>query len=200
MASHLDYVPVDVLRLISGNLDYDGRINLNRSQEPNGRVYKQLNQDIISQVDLLLAVRTLKKGLQTVDSLTGDSRHDALLHFFDKQLRYNLAPAVYNMNFRNVMLDKIRTFANPQIPDYIGLTPEFKAQLTSVCNELLHLITTKYPFKKPLSTPKDGLWSPVDAGAPIIVTGYGVPKKPSQMTRSQAKRRRLNKWRRYTDY
>jgi hypothetical protein len=178
MASYLDYLPDDVLYLIYTNLDYDGRINLNRSRTHAGHIFRQINKDVISQVDMLLAVRTLKKGLLTVDSSIGYQRYNALLHFFDKLLRYNISPAVYNMNFRTVMNEKLQTFANPQNPDYIGLSVDFKNQMTSVCNELLYLFNAKYPFKKPLSTPNDELWSPVDAGAPHIVTGYGCYKKP----------------------
>ena len=192
MESYLDYFPVDVLRIVSSNLDYTGRINLNRTQPPEGRVHKQLNPDIVAQIDLLLATRTLKRGLMDLEGTKDSVRHEALLHFFDKLLRHNLSPAVYNLNFRHVMLDKIRTFGNPQHRDYDHISTEFKNKLTSVCKELEVLVQTKYPFKKPLSTPKDGIWSPVDAGAPLIVEACVYRKAvPNKCKRWRSKKPRF---------
>ena len=144
-------------------LDYANRINLNAALPQNKRFQKKLNPNIIKQVELLLNVANLTKGIHNMESLRGQTRKDAFLNYFQNILPKNLLICQHDMKFREAVINKLNYYNDHYCPEYINSDDSLMDSLIPLCKELLYKVNTKYPHLYNLKLPThDENWSPID--------------------------------------
>lgn len=144
-------------------LDYTTRINLNSALPQNKRFQKQLNPNIVRQVELLLNVTNLKKGIHNMESLRGEPRRDAFLNYFHHILPKNLMICQHNKNFREAVINKLQIYKDINCPEYVNSDDSLMDSLIPLCKGLEYKIKSKYPYLYALTLPTNDInWSPVD--------------------------------------
>jgi len=166
----------DVLNHLFPYLDYNNRINLNAAFSVDKRRQHKLNPNIIRQVELLLNVTNLKKGIHNMESLRGEPRKDAFLNYFNHILPKNLLICQHNMNFRHAVIAKLKLYMDPYCPEYINTDDVLMDTLIPLCKKLEYRLNTKYPYLYTLVLPtNDESWSAVDYSP--AVTLEAPPRK-----------------------
>lgn len=168
---------IKALQSVFPYLDYISRINLNIVLSPDKRINKSLNLNVIKQIELLLNVANLKKGIHMIDSLRGEARKDAFLNYFQHILPKNLLICQHNMKFRAAVIEKVQFYKDLHCPEYVNADDSLMDGLIPLCKEILYKINTKYSYLYSLELPThDENWSPIDYCPAATIEGKKVLK------------------------
>jgi hypothetical protein len=144
-------------------LDYISRLSLNMALNKTDRIQTPLNHLVIKQVEILLNVSRLKKGIHNMESLRGIPRKDAFLNYFQNILPRNLLICQHNMKFRKAALEKIKIYMDPYSPEYENADDSLMDSLIPLCKNLEYTLNIKYFYLYTLELPNNDInWSPVD--------------------------------------
>ena len=184
-------MPLDVLKYhVFPYLNYCERNVLNDLTITQYRIPTKIPKDKIAQFEMTLASALLRPMLHKVETLTGQERHETILTIYKTTLPKCVILCRHNAGFREVMVNKLVNYLDPNYSDLGTCTEAFKDEFSIVIPALLELVNSKYQFCYHLtSTIINDKWSFVDAGPPQIIEVW-TPYKPEANTNKRSARRR----------
>lgn len=173
MLTYFNFLPTDIIHCeIIPCLDYHSRTAFNITLDYDEKRMYPLNRDKIAQIEIMLATGPLTKAVNKASYAVDVARRRAILRLLDVVLPRNMILTQHNSRFRDVVENKIKTYIDPDSPEYNSSCQRFKTKMINAVSRLRVLLDTKYPYLYQLGAISRDYWSPIDGNnTNLVVTG-----------------------------